>query len=130
MSRNILYENVDMLDVMEACEDNSKDFIMLYMPTMDRAIEGLFCDKELEKGKNPEKTDMLWPENGDIFYHCYDELPERIDYGNAFYTNKADYDAYIDNFKGYTKRRKNPKWERGILLWRPQAYCFVRELPI
>lgn len=96
MSRNILYENVDMLDVMEACEDNSKDFIMLYMPTMDGAIEGLFCDKELEKGKNPEKTDMLWPENGDIFYHCYDELPERIDYGNAFYTNKADYDAYIE----------------------------------
>ena len=33
MDKNILYQNLDMLSVMEACEDKSKDFILLFMPT-------------------------------------------------------------------------------------------------
>lgn len=33
MSDNILYEKVDMLSLMESIEDNSKDFILLFMPT-------------------------------------------------------------------------------------------------
>lgn len=47
MSKNILYENVDMLNVMEACEDNSKDFIMLFMPTDGRMEQNNYYTDKL-----------------------------------------------------------------------------------
>ena len=33
MEKNILYRKLDILSVMEACEDSSKYFILLFMPS-------------------------------------------------------------------------------------------------
>lgn len=37
-NQNILYENLDMLELMESCDSHSMDFIMLFMPIGDGAI--------------------------------------------------------------------------------------------
>ena len=31
-NQNILYKNLDMLSVMESCDDNSVDLILVFMP--------------------------------------------------------------------------------------------------
>lgn len=59
MDKNILYQNLDMLSVMEACEDKSKDFILLFMPT---TMGGTVGESSRQRKISPE-YDKWYNEN-------------------------------------------------------------------
>ena len=86
MERNILYRKLDMLSVMEACEDKSKDFILLFMPSNMGGTVG---------------PDALG-EQGSFAEGCGGEKKERaklrriyIDYADATFINRESYISYI-----------------------------------
>ena len=85
MDNNILYKNQDMLSVMESCEDNSKDFILLFMPSnMGGTIGDNACRPVFRS------TDCSESENRDFNRFKY------LDYGSIHYSDKQSFDDYID----------------------------------
>lgn len=114
MSKNILYENVDMLDVMETCEDNSKDFIMLFMPT-DGSKEqeryytdglNIVCDVSRRLSTNGP---FIYADN--IGHHGWS------DYDDAIFYNSEQYKNYIATIRKVIQNA-------GRIL-RPQGtFCF------
>lgn len=71
MSKNILYENVDMLRLMEACEDNSKDFIMLFIPISENAVYTLRFERTLldDKSKDEDEQEaiLMYKNIGEVY---------------------------------------------------------------
>ena len=93
MSKNILYENVDMLDVMESCEDNSKDFIMLFMPTDGKKeqeryyTDGFNICHAVVREASP---------NGPFIYADNETHGAWSDYDDAIFYDAERYNDYID----------------------------------
>lgn len=92
MSKNIFYENVDMLDVMEACGDNSKNFIMLFMPTDGRIEQDNYYTGKLNISC---KVVRKLTANGPLIYA--DNVGHRgwSDYDDAIFYNEKQYGNYI-----------------------------------
>lgn len=114
MSKNILYENVDMLNVMEACEDNSKDFIMLFMPTDGRMEQNNYYTDKLNI--SCEVVRKLTT-NGPFIYA--DNVGHRgwTDYDDAIFYNEKQYGDYIETISKVIQNA-------GRIL-RPQGtFCF------
>lgn len=86
MSKNILYENLDMLDVMEACEDNSFDLVLVFMPTN---MGGTVGEKSLRPFISPSQS------------KAYNELNRfrYLDYGTAEFFDEQQYDSYVELIK-------------------------------
>lgn len=69
MDNNILYVGVNMLDMLEAVKDNSKDFILLFMPPNmggtvgDTALRPVIDKETCEKWYHKSK-DFHWQRNG------------------------------------------------------------------
>lgn len=84
MEKNILYRKLDILSVMEACEDSSKDFILLFMPSNMGGTIGPDAVGEPEA--------FLYNEHGDAvdkWRRLY------IDYRDATFVAKENYINYI-----------------------------------
>lgn len=80
MEKNILYRKLDILSVMEACEDSSKDFILLFMPSNMGGTIG--------PDAVGERDAFLYNEHGDAV-----EKWKRlyIDYSDAAFVTKENY---------------------------------------
>lgn len=114
MNQNILYEKVDMLDVMEACEDNSKDFILLFMPTDGRMEQNNYYTDKLNI--SCEVVRKLTT-NGPFIYA--DNVGHRgwTDYDDAIFYNEKQYGDYIETISKVIQNA-------GRIL-RPQGtFCF------
>lgn len=84
MEKNILYRKLDILSVMEACEDSSKDFILLFMPSNMGGTIGPDAVGEPDA--------FLYNEHGDAvdkWRRLY------IDYSDATFVAKENYINYI-----------------------------------
>ena len=106
MEKNILYRKLDILSVMEACEDSSKDFILLFMPSNMGGTVG---------------PDALG-EQGSFAEGCDGEKKERakwrrayIDYADATFINRENYKvgggSKIEEMVNEAIR------ERGLIVW-------------
>ena len=114
MSKNILYENVDMLDVMESCEDNSKDFIMLFMPTDGRKNQSSYYT---DKGYCSCEVVRMLTANGPFIYADNEGHRGWTDYDDAIFYNAEQYGNYIDTISKVIQNA-------GRIL-RPQGtFCF------
>lgn len=81
MDKNILYQNLDILSVMEACEDKSKDFILLFMPTTMGGTVG----ESSRQRKISTAYDEWYHENG----------REYADFGRLYFSDLNDYNDYV-----------------------------------
>lgn len=86
---NILYLNKDLLQVMESCESNSKDIIILYMPCGDGAVPGYFIEAGFVKDK-----DILFRSKNEA-YISQDYGDFNIDFGNAVFNDEEKYKSYL-----------------------------------
>lgn len=104
MSKNILYENLDMLDVMEACEDSSFDLVLVFMPTN---MGGTVGEKSLRPFISPSQS------------KAYNELNRfrYLDYGTAEFFDEQQYDSYVELIKKVIQNA-------GRVLCRKGVFCF------
>jgi hypothetical protein len=84
MGKNILYKKLDILSVMEACEDSSKDFILLFMPSNMGGTIGPDAVGEPDAFLYNEYGDTV-----DKWRRLY------IDYSDATFVTKENYINYI-----------------------------------
>lgn len=82
MDKNILYQNLDMLSVMEACKDKSKDFVLLFMPSN---MGGTVGESTLRPFVSEEQSEGFKDENEIRF----------LDYGERRFYDKKQLDNYI-----------------------------------
>ena len=82
MDKNILYQNLDMLSVMEACKDKSKDFILLFMPpnmggTVGKSALRPFVNEEQSEGFKYE-NEMRYMDYGELRFYDREQLGNYI----------------------------------------------------
>lgn len=104
MSENILYENLDILSVMEACDDNSFDLVLVFMPTN---MGGTVGEKSLRPFISPSQS------------KAYNELNRfrYLDYGKAEFFDEQQYDSYVGLIKKVIQNA-------GRVLCRKGVFCF------
>lgn len=104
MDKNILYQNLDMLSVMEACEDKSKDFILLFMPT---TMGGTVGESSRQRKISPE-YDKWYNEN----------TREYADFGRLYFSDLNDYNDYVTLVKKVIQNAGRILGDDGI-------FCFA-----
>lgn len=104
MDKNILYQNLDMLSVMEACEDKSKDFILLFMPT---TMGGTVGESSRQRKISPE-YDKWYNENA----------REYADFGRLYFSDLNDYNDYVTLVKKVIQNAGRILGDDGI-------FCFA-----
>lgn len=104
MDKNILYQNLDILSVMEACEDKSKDFILLFMPTTMGGTVG----ESSRQRKISTAYDEWYHENG----------REYADFGRLYFSDLNDYNDYVTLVKKVIQNAGRILGDEGI-------FCFA-----
>ena len=85
MNQNILYKNQNMLSVMESCKDDTKDFILLFMPSnMGGTVGEAACRPIFKREEFDERG------NRDFNRFRY------LDYGSLRFGNEQQLDEYIE----------------------------------
>ena len=95
MDKNILYQNLDMLSVMESCEDNSVDFILVFMPSN---MGGTIGDTSLRPVADKSKKEETYNRK---LVDCASKSIEnqKVDFGELYFFDKVTFNAYIDLIK-------------------------------
>lgn len=130
-NQNILYENLDMLSVMEACEDKSKDFILLFMPTnLGGTVGESALRPSIDKVKareiirDIESKKLNESELGRIYNLNCSTIKEYVntyadsrewDYGGILFFDENDYDAYMALIKKVIQNAGRILKENGTL---------------
>jgi hypothetical protein len=131
MDKNILYQNLDMLSVMEACEDKSKDFILLFMPTnLGGTVGESALRPSIDKVKareiirDIESKKLKESELGRIYNLDCSTIKEYVntyadsrewDYGGILFFDENDYDAYMALIKKVIQNAGRILKENGTL---------------
>lgn len=131
MSDNILYEKVDMLSLMESIEDNSKDFILLFMPTnlggtvgKSSLRPGIDKVKAREIIKDIDSKKLSEKELGRIYNLDCSTIKEYVntyadsrewDYGGILFFDENDFDAYMELIKKVIQNADRILKENGTL---------------
>ena len=104
MEKNILYQNLDMLSVMEASEDKSKDFILVFMPyNMGGTVgEAALRPVILSNQSDAYEESNLW---------------RYLDYGATTFYDEDKADAYITLIKKVIQNA-------GRVLDKNGVFCF------
>lgn len=113
MDNNILYVGVNMLDMLEAVKDNSKDFILLFMPPN---MGGTVGDTALRPVIDKE-TSEKWYHKSNVIDAYIDVFSKRrdLDYGGRIFFDKKDFDEYIDFLKKVLQNCKRILKSDGVL---------------
>lgn len=112
MDKNILYQNLDMLSVMESCEDNSVDFILVFMPSnMGGTIGYTSLRPVADKSKKEETYNRK-------LVDCASKSIEnqKVDFGELYFFDKVTFNAYIDLIKKVAQNAKRVLKADGVLL--------------
>jgi hypothetical protein len=104
MSKNILYEKLDMLSVMESCDDNSFDLVLVFMPTN---MGGTVGEKSLRPFISPSQS------------KAHNELNRfrYLDYGAAEFFDERQYDSYVELIKKVIQNAARVLCRKGV-------FCF------
>ena len=113
MDNNILYVGVNMLDMLEAVKDNSKDFILLFMPPN---MGGTVGDTALRPVIDKETCEK-WYHKSNVIDAYIDVFSKRrdLDYGGRIFFDKKDFDEYIDFLKKVLQNCKRILKSDGVL---------------
>lgn len=113
MDNNILYVGVNMLDMLEAVKDNSKDFILLFMPpNMGGTVGNTALRPVIDK-----ETSEKWYHKSNVIDAYIDVFSKRrdLDYGGRIFFDKKDFDEYIDFLKKVLQNCKRILKSDGVL---------------
>lgn len=101
-NQNILYENLDMLSVMESCDDNSVDLILVFMPpnmggTVGESALRPYVDREAIKSMEDAYRHQV-PQH--YAHRNLKSMEKRQwDYGDCYFSDEEVFDAYMDMTK-------------------------------
>ena len=101
-NQNILYENLDMLSVMESCDDNSVDLILVFMPpnmggTVGESALRPYVDRETIKSMEDAYRHQV-PQH--YAHRNLKSMEKRQwDYGDCYFSDEEVFDAYMDMTK-------------------------------
>lgn len=101
-NQNILYENLDMLSVMESCDDNSVDLILVFMPpnmggTVGESALRPYVDRETIKSMEDAYRHQV-PQH--YAHRNLKSMEKRQwDYGDCYFSDAEVFDAYMDMTK-------------------------------
>ena len=119
-THNILYRNKDLLQVMESCESDSKDIIVLYMPCSHDAVPGYFIEADSKEDRN-----VLFRRKNDV-YVVQDFGDYNIDYGNAVFVDEEKYKDYLALISKVIQNAKRILNDDGIFCFAVPKYLLCR----
>lgn len=117
-NQNILYENLDMLSVMESCDDNSVDLILLFMPpnmggTVGESALRPYVDREAIKSMEDAYRHQV-PQH--YAHRNLKSMEKRQwDYGDCYFINEESFDAYMDMTKKVIQNAGRVLKKEGML---------------
>lgn len=123
MDKNILYQNLDMLSVMESCDDNSVDLILVFMPPN---MGGTVGESALRPFVDEEMINDLYKDQDGRFHRHINRRSfknRQWDYGDCYFINEESFDAYMDMTKKVIQNAGRVLKKEGMLLMSQVIQC-------
>lgn len=114
-NQNILYKNLDMLSVMESCDDNSVDLILVFMPPN---MGGTVGESALRPFVDEEMINDLYKDQDGRFHRHINRRSfknRQWDYGDCYFINEESFDAYMDMTKKVIQNAGRVLKKEGML---------------